>query len=80
MADQIAGKYADRLGYKRQSRAFNILLYLRSRPMVAYNYFLLTLMITGTYFPFKISQWWFQKSLILLKTYLRFFGKKSVYK
>jgi len=80
MADQIAGKYADRLGYERQSKGFNIGLFFKSVPMLTYNYIVLTLMIFGTYLPFKVSQWWFQKSLILLKTYLRFFGKKSVFK
>ena len=80
MADQIAGRYADRLGYQRQSRKFSLWLYLKSRPMVAYNYLLLSGMIFGTYLPFKVSQWWFQKSLILLKTYLRLFGKESVFK
>ena len=33
-------------------------------------------MIFGTYLPAKASQWWFFKATILLKTYLKFFGKK----
>jgi hypothetical protein len=78
MADQIAGKYADRLGYERQRKRFNICLFLKSCPMLAYNYILLTLMIFGTYLPAKLSQWWFFKSIILLKTYMRFFGRKYV--
>jgi len=80
MADQIAGKYADRLGYERQSKGFNIWLFLKSSPMLTYNYILLMLMIFGTYLPAKASQWWFFKSTILLKTYLRIVGKKSVAK
>ncbi|TRZ70618.1 MAG: sulfotransferase [Bacteroidetes bacterium] len=78
MADQIAGKYADRLGYERQNKGFNIWLFLKSSPMLAYNKILLMLMIFGTYLPAKVSQWWFFKSVILLKTYMRFFGKKPV--
>ena len=78
LADQIAGNYADRLGYERKSKGFNIWLFLKSSPMLTYNYVLLMLMIIGTYLPYKASQWWFFKSLFLLKTYLRFFGKKSV--
>jgi hypothetical protein len=78
MADQIAGKYADRLGYERQSKGFNLWLFLKSRPMLTYNYILIRLMIFGTYLPYKTSQWLFFKSLILLRTYMRFFGRKSV--
>lgn len=78
MADQIAGKYADRLGYERQSKGFNLWLFLKSRPMLAYNYILIRLMIFGTYLPYKTSQWLFFKSLILLRTYMRFFGRKSI--
>jgi hypothetical protein len=76
MADQVAGKYADILSYERKYRGFSIRLYLRSRPMVIYNYFLLMLMITGSYLPGSASQWLFFKLPVLLKTYLRFFGRK----
>lgn len=78
MADQIAGKYADQLGYPRGNKRFNVWLFLKSRPMVAYNYILLNLMVFGTYLPYKASRWWFFKSLILLKIYMRFFGRKKV--
>lgn len=80
MADQIAGKYADRLGYERQYKGFNIWLFLKAGPLLAYNYVLLMVMIFGTYLPYKAGQWWFFKSLYLLRTYLFFFGKKSVYR
>jgi len=78
MADQIVGKYADQMGYQRQSKSFNFWLYLKSRPMITYDFFLIRLMIFGTYLPYKVSQWWFFNSLILLKTYLRLFGKKPL--
>jgi len=80
LADQLAGKYADKLGYERRSKGFNLWLFLKSVPLQIYNYILLSIMIFGTYLPFKISQWWFLKSLILLQTYLRFFGKKTIVK
>lgn len=80
LADQIAGKYAGKLGYERQYKGFDFWLFCKSIPLLAYNYFLLSVMIFGTYLPFKVSQWWFHNSLILLKTYLRFFGKKSLIK
>ncbi|MFZ4520173.1 MAG: sulfotransferase family protein [Bacteroidales bacterium] len=76
-ADQIAGKYADRLGYRRENNGFNLLLFLKSSPMLAYNYILLSVMVFGTYLPYKVSQWWFFKSLILLKIYMRLVGKKT---
>ena len=77
MADQIAGKYADRLGYARQNRSFNLWLFFKSSPMAVYNHILLRVMILGTYLPYKVSQWWFFKMLILLKIYMRLFGKNS---
>ena len=77
MADQIAGRYADKLSYKRE-KGFNFWLFLKSSPMLIYNYILLTLMIFGTYLPARASQWWFFKTTILLKAYLKFFGKKPV--
>lgn len=78
MADHIAGRYADQLGYERQSKGFNIWLYIKSRPMSVYNYVLFKLMVFGTYLPYRISRWWFIKSLFLLKIYMYFFGKKPV--
>ena len=80
LADQIAGKYADKLGYERRYKGFNLWMLIKSVPLLAYNYVLLTLMIFGTYLPFKMSQWWYLKSLILLKTYLKLTGKKSMIK
>lgn len=80
LADQIAGKYADKLGYERKYRDFNFLLWLKSLPMSLYNTILLQIMIFGTYLPYKLSQWWFFKSLIFLRAYLFLFGKKSVYR
>ena len=80
MADQIAGKYADRLGYERKNKGFSTRLFFKSAPMLFYNHILLRVMIFGTYLPHKVSQWWFLKMMILLKIYMRFFGKKPVQK
>ena len=77
LADQIAGKYADRLGYERQKKGFSIVLFLKACPILTYNYFMIRLMVLGTYLPNKVSKWWFFKSMILLKTYLRLTGNKS---
>jgi hypothetical protein len=81
LADHVAGKYADLLGYEREGKRFNVWLYFKALPMTTYNYVLLSIMMFGSYLPFKVSQWWFQKTLILLHTYLRFFGmKKAAFK
>jgi len=78
MADQLAGVYADKLGYVRRYKGFNLWLFIKSAPLLSYNYFILSVMVFGTYLPFKISQWWYQQSLILLKIYLKVTGKKSI--
>jgi hypothetical protein len=80
MADQIAGKYADRMGYERQNKGFNLRMFLKSSPLLLYNAILLRVMILGTYLPYKVSQWWFFKMLFLLKIYMRLFGKKPAVK
>jgi hypothetical protein len=77
-ADMIAGKYADQLGYEREFKGFNLWIFLKSGPLLAYNYILFMIMVFGTYLPYKASQWWFLKMLFLLKIYLRLFGKKTV--
>jgi hypothetical protein len=77
MADQIAGKYADQLGYERQNKGFDLRVFLKASPMRIYNHILLKVMVFGTYLPHKVSQWWFLKAMILLKIYMRFSGKKS---
>jgi hypothetical protein len=76
-ADQIAGKYADRMGYER-SKKFSVGLFLKYSPMLVYNYLLIKFMVFGTYLPYKVSQWWFIKSLFFLRIYMRFSGKKKI--
>lgn len=80
MADQVAGKYADKLGYERVYKGFNLLVFFKAAPMLTYNYILLLAMLLGTYLPYKASQWFFVKTMILLKTYMRLFGKKPITK
>lgn len=78
MADLIAGKYADKLGYERRFRGFDLMLFLKASPMLVYNHLLAMLMIFGTYLPYSVSRWWFFKSLVLLKIYMRLKGKKNI--
>ncbi len=77
MADQIAGKYADQLGYERKNKRFSPGLYLKSGPARIYNHILLKVMVFGTYLPHKVSQWWFIKMQVLLKIYMRIAGRKN---
>lgn len=77
IADQIAGKYADKLGYQRADKSFNLLLYFQSVPFRIYNHLLLMVMVGGSYLPFKVSQWWWKKSSLFLNRYLRFYKRKK---
>ncbi|MBE0646758.1 MAG: sulfotransferase [Bacteroidales bacterium] len=52
VADQIAGTYADRLGYQRISRKFSLALYLKSRPMALYSYLLFKFLEYGILMPY----------------------------
>ncbi len=76
LADQVAGKYADIMGYERLDKRFNPLMYLKSRPLVIYSYFIFKLMEYGTYLPYRLSWWLSLNLLILVKIYSYFTGKK----
>lgn len=78
MADQVAGKYADRLGYRREYKGFSPFLFLKASPLLLYNYILLTVMLLGSYLPYKASQKFFINTMVLLRTYMKLFGKKPV--
>lgn len=77
IADQIAGKYADRFGYERENKAFHPGLRLKSLPMQAYGYLLFRVMYYGSFLPYRLSLWLSTRLLFLVKTYSRFFGKKK---
>jgi len=77
LADTVAGKYADILGYERREKRFNLFYYLRSRPMVIYGYLLWKIMILGSYLPYQMSRWFSLNLLILVRTHHYFFGKKA---
>ena len=75
-ADQIAGKYADILGYERKISRFNLLLYLKSCPAVVYCWLIFKILESGSYLPSKISLMLNLKLLVLVRTYNFFFSKK----
>ncbi len=74
MADQIAGKYADHFGYKREDPSFNLLLYLKSRPMAIYGYLIFKVYVWGSYLPSRISLWLSVKLLVLVRAWHFFSG------
>jgi len=76
LADLVAGKYADQLGYDRTTKQVDLLLWLQSRPMVIYGYLLFWFMQLGSYLPYRFGTWLSIKLLILAKTYNRLFGNK----
>lgn len=75
MADQIAGRYADRFGYNREHRSFNLLRYLKSIPMAIYGYLIFKIYVWGSYLPSRISLWLSVKLLVLVRTYHLLFRK-----
>jgi len=78
MADQVAGKYGDLLNYKKEYPGFNTGLWIKSRPLAIYGWIIFKLMVAASCMPYKMSLWFSLKSLILVKTYSRFFGEKAL--
>jgi hypothetical protein len=77
-ADQIAGKYADILGYERKYKKLNPWIWLKTRPMTIYSYIIFKIMEYGTYLPYKLSMMLTVNLLILVKTYNLISGKKKI--
>jgi len=77
MADQVAGKTADRLGYERKYRSFSLSCYLRSRPMAWYGYLIFRLMVLGSYLPYKQNRSFFLNLNVLVRIYYRFSGGRK---
>ncbi len=76
LADQIAGKYADRLGYERKFKGFLFLQWIQSLPMVMYGFLIFKIMTFGTYLPYKLAWQLNLKLLLLVRIYSKFTGKK----
>jgi hypothetical protein len=77
LADQIAGKDADLLGYQRETRRFSPWLRLKALPMRIYGYLVFRLMVYGSYLPYRANLWLSLRMLILVKAYSYLFSKKS---
>jgi hypothetical protein len=77
LADQIAGTYADLLGYERVYKGYRPWVALKSLPMRIYGFLIFRLMVAGSYLPSRISLWLSLRLLILVRIYSRLSGKKS---
>lgn len=77
LADQVAGGYAEKMGYERVDPRFHLWVFLKTRPMVIYGNLLFRFMQFGSTLPYKLSSWLSIKLLILVRTHHFFFGKKS---
>ncbi len=76
MADLVAGKLAEKTGYKREYRGFNLWLYLKISPLLLYANLMYRALLLGNRLP-----WRWQKPLnqflgIFLKTYWKFNQRK----
>jgi hypothetical protein len=78
IADQIAGKTADSMGYSRKTTKFSLPVYLKSLPMAVYGKLLFRLMQWGSLLPYRFSRWLSLNIPKLLKVYSRFSEKNAV--
>jgi hypothetical protein len=78
IADQIAGRTADVMGYSRETTRFSFRLYLRSLPMILYGKTLFRLMQWGSLMPYRCSRWLSMNMPKLLSVYRRFSEKSAV--
>jgi hypothetical protein len=77
IADQVAGKTADRMGYVRKATTFSIPIFLKCLPMILYSRVLFTLMQWGSMLPYKASRWIALGLPRLVRIYSRFSEKKQ---
>jgi hypothetical protein len=80
IADQIAGKYADSLGYERKFKGFNILLYLKTRPATWYSWLIFKVLEYGSYLPSRISLALSVNLLVLVRPILSYLAGKKIRK
>lgn len=76
IADQIAGRTADLMGYYRNSKKFSLGLYLKAAPMAMYGKILFKLMQWASYLPYGSNRWLSLNIINLVKIYSRFSKKK----
>jgi hypothetical protein len=77
IADQIAGKTADILGYSRKSTDFSLRIWLKALPMAVYGRVLFRLMQWGSLLPYKSSRWIALNLPKLVRIYSRFSEKNA---
>lgn len=77
IADQVAGKTADIMGYERVYPGFDLKTFLKTRPMVIYCSIIFRLMILGSYLPYNLTRWFTVRLLLLVRSWHYFFGNKA---
>ncbi len=77
IADQIAGKTADLMGYSRETTSFSWGVYVKSLPMAVYGKILFRLMHWASFLPYRSSRWLSLNLPKLVRVYSRF-SEKSV--
>lgn len=78
IADQIAGKTADIMGYSRKTKKFSWSVYMKSLPMAVYGKILFRLMQWGSLLPYRSSRWLSLNLPKLVRFYSRFSEKSAV--
>ncbi len=76
IADQVAGKTADTMGYFRNTKTFNPVIYIKSLPMAIYGRILFRLMQWASMLPYRSSRWLSLNLTKLAKIHGRFSEKK----
>ena len=69
MADFVAGKYAGIFHYHKPDKGTNLMLWLKSRPMVIYGFIIFKLYVWGSYLPARINLWLSVKLLVLVRAW-----------
>ncbi len=78
IADQIAGRTADMMGYSRKTKNFSLAVYMKSLPMAIYGKLLFLLMQWGSMLPYRSSRWLALNLPKLARFYGRFSEKSNV--
>ena len=77
IADQIAGKTADKMGYSRKTKEFSWRVYAKALPMTIYGKLLFRLMQWGSKLPYRSSRWLSLNLPKLARIYSRYSGKDA---
>jgi hypothetical protein len=75
IADHVAGKTAERAGYRREFRKFNPGIFIWTLPAVLYSKWLYSVGWMVSLLPYKTMMWLLNKPSVLVRIYARMFNK-----